>query len=199
MAGVEVEPLELPGGTAKYDLTVSLTDEGAGLAGDVEYNLDLFDAATARRIGRHLEILLAGAARHPEARLSDLPLLSQAEQDELLRVWQGPVREPSTAAGPRAGRGGGARASGGPGGGGGRPPAHSTASCTPAATGSPITCARWAWGRTWWWGSAPGGPRSGWWGSSPCSRPAAPMPPSIPPTRRSGWRWRWRTRGSPWC
>jgi amino acid adenylation domain-containing protein len=102
MAGVEIEPLAPAGGRAKYDLTVSLTDggdsgdggdAGGGLAGEVEVNLDLFDAATARRMGRHLEVLLAGAALQPEARLSDLPLLTSAERDELLREWQGPAGE----------------------------------------------------------------------------------------------------------
>ncbi|HEX4496054.1 MAG TPA: non-ribosomal peptide synthase/polyketide synthase [Thermoanaerobaculia bacterium] len=93
LAELEIEPLVPAASVAKYDLTVSLTDGGAGLAGDVEFNTDLFDAATAGRIGRHLETLLAGAALHPEARLSDLPMLSAPERDELLLEWNDSARE----------------------------------------------------------------------------------------------------------
>ena len=43
-------------------------------------------------MARHLEILLAGAGAHPEARLSDLPLLSAAERAELLE-WNDTARD----------------------------------------------------------------------------------------------------------
>ncbi len=85
--GLEVEPLELSLAGAKFDLTVAMTEMAEGLTGVVVYSRDLFDAATARRIGRHLEILLAGAAAQPQARLSELPLLSAAERRELLVEW----------------------------------------------------------------------------------------------------------------
>src|SRR5947199_1135056 len=38
--------------TAKFDLTFSLSDTGAGLAGGIELNLDLFDASTIDRLAR---------------------------------------------------------------------------------------------------------------------------------------------------
>ncbi|HEY0513939.1 MAG TPA: non-ribosomal peptide synthase/polyketide synthase, partial [Thermoanaerobaculia bacterium] len=85
--GLEVAALELSLAVAKFDLAVAMAETAAGLEGAVAYNRDLFDAATARRMGRHLEILMAGAAAHPEARLSELPLLSAAERDELLLEW----------------------------------------------------------------------------------------------------------------
>src|SRR5436305_1771236 len=61
LPGVEVEPLPLPGDTAKFDLTLSLAETTEGLAGDLEYDRGLFDAATVRRMVGHLRILLAGA------------------------------------------------------------------------------------------------------------------------------------------
>ncbi|HEY0514845.1 MAG TPA: amino acid adenylation domain-containing protein, partial [Thermoanaerobaculia bacterium] len=93
IAGLEIEGLEVSIRSAKFDLTVSLIDATPRLAGAIEYSLDLFDAVTARRIGRHLEILLDGATSDPEARLSELPLLSSAERAELLLEWNDTARD----------------------------------------------------------------------------------------------------------
>ena len=92
IAGLETEAVELSLAAAKFDLTVALAETAEGIAGALEYNLDLFDATTARRMAGHLANLLAGAAAHPEARLSELPLLAAAERDELLIEWNDTAR-----------------------------------------------------------------------------------------------------------
>jgi len=92
IAGLEIEGLDLSLEAAKFDLTVALGEAAEGLAGALEYNLDLFDATTARRMAGHLRNLLAGAAAHPAARLSELPMLSPAERDELLVEWNDTAR-----------------------------------------------------------------------------------------------------------
>src|SRR5206468_1509887 len=69
--------------TAKFDLTFSLSDTGAGLAGGIELNLDLFDASTIDRLARRFEILLVGITAEPGRRLSDLPLLDEAEAAQI--------------------------------------------------------------------------------------------------------------------
>jgi amino acid adenylation domain-containing protein len=84
IADLEIEELELSIEAAKFDLTVSLRETAAGITGSVEYDRDLFDAVTIRRLAGHLRNLLAGAVERPEARLSELPLLSMAERGELL-------------------------------------------------------------------------------------------------------------------
>jgi amino acid adenylation domain-containing protein/non-ribosomal peptide synthase protein (TIGR01720 family) len=71
----EREPVET--GTAKFDLTFDL----AGEAGSIEFRSDLFDEATIDRLAGHFVTLLAGA--EPERRLSELPLLTEAEQRQL--------------------------------------------------------------------------------------------------------------------
>jgi amino acid adenylation domain-containing protein len=90
-----VEPLDLPGltlaplavatGTARFDLTLTLTESGGRLVGGVEYSSDLFDAATIERFAGHLSCLLAGVAADPGCRLADLPLLSLAERHQLVQ------------------------------------------------------------------------------------------------------------------
>src|SRR5207247_2616463 len=44
-------------GTAKFDLTLGLTEMPDGLVGILEYNTDLFDAATAERMANHFRRL----------------------------------------------------------------------------------------------------------------------------------------------
>ncbi|HEU4508572.1 MAG TPA: amino acid adenylation domain-containing protein [Pyrinomonadaceae bacterium] len=70
--------------TAKFDLTLSLTEDTEGLKGVWEYNTDLFARATIERMNGHFEVLLEGILAMPELRLSELPLLTDAEQQQLL-------------------------------------------------------------------------------------------------------------------
>ena len=80
-----------PGGaaaTAKFDLTLSLQEREGSLEGSLEYRTDLFEAATVDRLLTSLTVLLEGAAADPSRRLSDLPLLTEAERRELL-AWGG--------------------------------------------------------------------------------------------------------------
>ncbi len=84
--GLTLTPLEVETATAKFDLTLSLEDTEQGLSGSLEYNTDLFDAATIARMCGHLQTLLLAIVTNPNHRLSELPLLSAAEQ-QLLQKW----------------------------------------------------------------------------------------------------------------
>ena len=79
----------LPAGNtwAKFDLSVSLLDKEQELTGTIEYNCDLFDAATIRRMLGHFQTLLEGIVANPEQRLSGLPILTEAEKQQLLIEW----------------------------------------------------------------------------------------------------------------
>ena len=52
-----------------------------------EYNTDLFDATTIERMIGHFQTLLEGIVANPDARLSELPLLTNAERHQLLVEW----------------------------------------------------------------------------------------------------------------
>ncbi|RKH60321.1 non-ribosomal peptide synthase/polyketide synthase, partial [Corallococcus aberystwythensis] len=95
LPGLRLTPVEVEPGTARYDLTLTLEEGPQGLHGSLEYDTDLFDAPTAGRMVRHLEVLLEGATRTPDARIGLLPLLPEAERHQVLREWNATRRESS--------------------------------------------------------------------------------------------------------
>ncbi|MCK6562463.1 amino acid adenylation domain-containing protein [candidate division KSB1 bacterium] len=83
-----VTVLESDGGTAMFDLTLSLTEaEHGGLTGYLEYNTDLFEHLTIARWLARLQTLLAGVAADPNQPVSQLPVLPPAEREQLLVEW----------------------------------------------------------------------------------------------------------------
>jgi amino acid adenylation domain-containing protein len=80
-------PLLVHRGTAMFDLALSLGDNGQAFVGGIEYDTDLFDAKTIERLGAHLLILLDGAVKDPQRRISELPLLPEDERRQLLVEW----------------------------------------------------------------------------------------------------------------
>ena len=87
LSAISLEPLEIHSGTAKFDLTLSLEPAGDGLNGFIEFNTDLFDAATIARMIGHFQALLEAILANPEERLSRLPLLTETERRLLLTDW----------------------------------------------------------------------------------------------------------------
>src|SRR5689334_5534637 len=57
------------------------------MVGEIEYSTDLFDDATMERWVSHWQTLVAGAVTDPDRRLSELPLLSQTERQQVLVEW----------------------------------------------------------------------------------------------------------------
>ena len=87
LAGLEVTPMLIDSGTSKFDLTFSVRERGGVQQAVVEYNTDLFEAETIRRMLGHYQMLLEGIVANPDQRLSDLPLLTSAERQQLLVDW----------------------------------------------------------------------------------------------------------------
>src|ERR1051325_1237905 len=74
-------------GAIRRDLSLPLVEGPDGLTGYLEYSTDIFDTPTIERMLGHLETLLAAVVPHPERRISDLPILTPAEQRQLLVEW----------------------------------------------------------------------------------------------------------------
>ena len=79
--------VDLPSTTAKYDLTLYISETDSGLSASFEFNSDLFELPTIQRMAVHFVTLLEGIARDPDLSVAALPLLSPAEQQRLLLDW----------------------------------------------------------------------------------------------------------------
>jgi amino acid adenylation domain-containing protein/non-ribosomal peptide synthase protein (TIGR01720 family) len=86
LVGIEFSVLERESRIARFDLTLTVTDTGQGLTTLVEYNTDLFNAPTIERLLGHWQTLLQAIVRDPACRISDLPLLTPAEYEQL-QIW----------------------------------------------------------------------------------------------------------------
>ncbi|MGP1375916.1 MAG: amino acid adenylation domain-containing protein [Almyronema sp.] len=102
LPNLTLEPIRVDSGTARFDLMLNLSQTSSGsLEGICEYNTDLFDATTIERLLDHFQVLLNGVVTHPQQRLSQLPLLSEAARHQLLAEWNATQTEdaPSPAQG----------------------------------------------------------------------------------------------------
>ncbi|MBC1280697.1 AMP-binding protein, partial [Nostoc sp. UCD121] len=87
LTGLTISPLPTQSTVAKFDLTLSLQNTATGLVGMWQYNADLFDAATIERMNGHFQTLLEGIIANPQQPISQLPLLTELEQQQLLVDW----------------------------------------------------------------------------------------------------------------
>jgi amino acid adenylation domain-containing protein len=73
--------------TSKFDLTLALVETPAGLSGYWEYNTDLFEDATIERMSGNFQTLLEGIVADSTQSITQLPLLTVLEQQQLLIDW----------------------------------------------------------------------------------------------------------------
>ncbi|ASS75461.1 hypothetical protein CIG75_11055 [Tumebacillus algifaecis] len=85
--GFSFSAIEMKADLAKFDLTLAMEEGAEGLNGILEYNVDLFDKATAVRMAEHFQQLLDAVAEQPDVSCSELSILTQAEQQRLLVEW----------------------------------------------------------------------------------------------------------------
>lgn len=71
-------------GSSNVDLMLGIRDQEKNPTIIFEYCTDLFDDDTIARMMTHFEVLLEGIVANPAARLSELPLLTDAEKTRLL-------------------------------------------------------------------------------------------------------------------
>ncbi|MFD7254360.1 condensation domain-containing protein, partial [Streptomyces sp. NPDC059895] len=90
LAGTDgVEPVEVERGLAKFDLTLTAVESADGLKAVLEYRTDLFERSTIERMAGHIRTLAASVADTPDARLSELNMLTPRERRQILVDWNG--------------------------------------------------------------------------------------------------------------
>ncbi|WP_436386012.1 amino acid adenylation domain-containing protein [Amycolatopsis sp. MEPSY49] len=96
LPGLTVTEIPVTTGTSKFDLSISLTEREAGIAGVLEFNADVFDHAGANAILRRLEVLLRAALAEPDRPVGALDLLAGDERDRILTEWAGSLEPAGT-------------------------------------------------------------------------------------------------------
>ncbi|MGB8347038.1 MAG: condensation domain-containing protein, partial [Ktedonobacteraceae bacterium] len=87
LSALALSPVEVESETARFDIALVLKETAQELSGYVEYNTDLFDDGTIERMMGHFRTLLGSVVADPAQRISALPLLSAAEQQQILVTW----------------------------------------------------------------------------------------------------------------
>ncbi|NJR53713.1 MAG: amino acid adenylation domain-containing protein [Acaryochloris sp. CRU_2_0] len=93
LADLTLESLKSETGTAQVDLSLDLVETPEGLLATLEYSTDLFDGDMITQMLEHFQVLLTGIIANPDQPLSQLPLLTEAEQHQLLIQWNPPRLE----------------------------------------------------------------------------------------------------------
>jgi amino acid adenylation domain-containing protein len=88
VGGVKLRVEEVARETSKFDLSVTVQEgEERGLQVRVQYNRDLFEAATVQRLMEQVEMVLQEMAARPAARVWELPLMTEAQQHQVMTEW----------------------------------------------------------------------------------------------------------------
>jgi amino acid adenylation domain-containing protein len=82
-----LESIALGGEPAQFDLTMMMAETDQGLAAALQYNSDLFNAATIRNMLEHFQSLLQEIVSNPRKPISTYSLLSKTERQKLLVEW----------------------------------------------------------------------------------------------------------------
>jgi acyl carrier protein len=81
-----MQALNVDLGTARFDLSLSVRENEAGLVATMLYNTDLFDAATVERMLAHYQTLLESLPTSAGQPITALPMLPAGEAHQLL-AW----------------------------------------------------------------------------------------------------------------
>src|SRR6266403_269243 len=79
--------------TARFDLVLSVTASQNSLACSLLYNTDLFDRRRIERMAEHFQNLLAAIVAEPEKTIGSLPMMSDAERQQILTEWNDTARD----------------------------------------------------------------------------------------------------------
>lgn len=85
--GLRIATVDVDALTAKFDLTLTLSETENGLTASMEYNTDLFSADTIIRMLHHYDLILEDMATKPNAPIEEIRLLTDEEETRLLTDW----------------------------------------------------------------------------------------------------------------
>lgn len=90
LPGMTIGGAELVGhGTAKFDLSLSVSDQANNITIGIEYATDLFSNSTIERMLKHFETLLRAITDNPQQSINAIQLIDKAERSQQLEQYSG--------------------------------------------------------------------------------------------------------------
>lgn len=93
LPGLIISPFQTKSVTSKFDITLSVREFEGEFRGLLEYNTDLFNEDTIKRMVRHLKTLLKNAVQNPDLGVDRLPMLEFDERQQLIIDWNRTEKE----------------------------------------------------------------------------------------------------------
>ncbi len=87
IGNLSLEKIHLPSCTAKFELTLNITETKHGLSGEFEYNTDLFNSETINKMIGHFIQLTNEVVKNPDSLICDLEILTNFEKHKILIDW----------------------------------------------------------------------------------------------------------------
>ena len=84
LGGLQLEHVVVEQQTAQFDLTLTVGEGPDGIVGAWEYSSDLFEKTTSAHWAESFSILLEGIISRPDISVSQLPILSDSQYDQLV-------------------------------------------------------------------------------------------------------------------
>jgi non-ribosomal peptide synthetase component F len=93
LEGLSLNEMESAGEIAKFELLLGLEEIGEVVVGNINYNCDLYEAATIDRLVASYERVLQAVVADAEQRVLEIELLSAAERQQIVAGWNETRRE----------------------------------------------------------------------------------------------------------
>jgi amino acid adenylation domain-containing protein len=84
---LRIEPVEIAATRSPFDLSLFLRQREGRYIGFFEYNTDLFNRGRIKRMVGHFQTLLEAAVSNPYQPVATLPILTEAERQQILVEW----------------------------------------------------------------------------------------------------------------
>ncbi|MGA9508448.1 MAG: amino acid adenylation domain-containing protein [Candidatus Sulfotelmatobacter sp.] len=84
--GLRIKEMGFETGIAKFDLSVEVWEDSEFHC-QFEYNTDLFELSTIRRMLAHFEKLLSAVVENPDLTVAQIPIMSSEERQQVLVEW----------------------------------------------------------------------------------------------------------------
>jgi amino acid adenylation domain-containing protein/non-ribosomal peptide synthase protein (TIGR01720 family) len=93
VSDITIEELKVENGLSQFELTLALTEVDDGLNASLEYNTDLFEEETMRRLADHFVRVVQSVLNEPQQPLSHISLIAPEDEQKITREWNATQRE----------------------------------------------------------------------------------------------------------